>query len=37
MQVALGLEKSVNQSLLDLHAVADSHKDAQVCKLHLSS
>ena len=30
MQVALGLEKSVNQSLLDLHAVADSHKDAQV-------
>ena len=31
MQVALGLEKSVNQALLDLHAVADSHKDAQVC------
>ncbi|XP_076445005.1 soma ferritin-like [Babylonia areolata] len=30
MQVALGLEKSVNQSLLDLHAVADSHKDAQM-------
>ena len=31
MQVALGLEKSVNQSLLDLHEVAASHKDAQVC------
>lgn len=30
MQVALQLEKSVNQSLLDLHKVADSHRDAQV-------
>jgi len=30
MQVALGLEKSVNQSLLDLHKVADSHGDAQM-------
>jgi len=30
MQVALGLEKSVNQSLLDLHKVADSHNDAQM-------
>jgi len=30
MQVTLGLEKSVNQSLLDLHAVADAHKDAQM-------
>lgn len=30
MQVAMGLEKSVNQALLDLHAVADSHKDAQM-------
>lgn len=30
MQVALGLEKSVNQSLLDLHAVGDAHKDAQM-------
>jgi len=30
MQVALGLEQSVNQALLDLHAVADSHKDAQM-------
>lgn len=30
MQVALGLEKSVNQSLLDLHEVAASHKDAQM-------
>jgi len=31
MNVALSLEKSVNQSLLDLHAVADGHKDAQMC------
>ncbi|MCJ0188286.1 ferritin [Clostridioides difficile] len=31
MQVALSLEKSVNQSLLDLHKVADSHGDAQMC------
>jgi len=30
MQVTLGLEKSVNQSLLDLHKVADSHGDAQM-------
>jgi len=30
MQVALGLEKSVNQALLDLHKVADSHNDAQM-------
>jgi len=30
MQVALGLEKSVNQSLLDLHKVATAHKDAQM-------
>ena len=30
MQTALGLEKSVNQALLDLHAVADTHKDAQM-------
>jgi len=30
MQVALNLEKSVNQSLLDLHKVADSHNDAQM-------
>ncbi|XP_061162631.1 soma ferritin-like [Saccostrea echinata] len=30
MQVALQLEKTVNQSLLDLHKVADSHKDAQM-------
>jgi len=30
MQVALGLEKSVNQALLDLHKVADSHGDAQM-------
>ena len=28
---ALELEKSVNQSLLDLHKVADSHGDAQMC------
>jgi len=30
MQVALGLEKSVNQAIIDLHQVADSHKDAQM-------
>lgn len=30
MQVTLGLEKSVNQSLLDLHKVADKHGDAQM-------
>jgi len=30
MQVALGLEKSVNQALLDLHAVASNHNDAQM-------
>lgn len=48
MQVALQLEKSVNQSLLDLHKVADGHCDAQVitvivwihnivCYFHLTS
>jgi len=31
MQVALQLEKSVNQSLLDLHKVAGNHDDAQMC------
>nr|AXL95451.1 ferritin [Conus ermineus] len=30
MQVALGLEKSVNQALLDLHKVAMDHNDAQM-------
>jgi len=30
MQVALSLEKSVNQSLLDLHAVATTHNDAMM-------
>ncbi|XP_062590805.1 soma ferritin-like [Saccostrea cucullata] len=30
MQVALQLEKTVNQSLLDLHKVADSHRDPQM-------
>merc|ERR1719229_1349674 len=30
MQVALQLEKSVNQSLLDLHALCSSHNDAQM-------
>ena len=30
MQAALELEKSVNQSLLDLHKIADSHNDYQV-------
>uniref|UniRef100_K1QAG9 Ferritin n=1 Tax=Magallana gigas TaxID=29159 RepID=K1QAG9_MAGGI len=31
MQIALQLEKSVNQSLLDLHKLADGHRDAQMC------
>lgn len=31
MQVTLQLEKSVNQSLLDLHKVASNHDDAQMC------
>nr|ADK25061.1 ferritin [Sinohyriopsis cumingii] len=30
MEVALDLEKSVNQALLDLHKVADSHGDPQM-------
>lgn len=29
MQSALALEKNVNQSLLDLHTLSDSHNDAQ--------
>ena len=29
IQAALALEKNVNQSLLDLHACADSHNDYQ--------
>ena len=32
MEAALALEKTVNQSLLDLHKVADGHGDAQVCR-----
>jgi ferritin heavy chain len=31
MQAALALEKHVNQALLDLHKLADSHGDAQFC------
>jgi len=31
VQAALELEKTVNQSLLDLHRVAGSHGDAQMC------
>jgi len=31
MQVALALEKNVNQALLDLHKVATAHDDAQMC------
>jgi len=30
MQVALQLEKSVNQSLLDIHKIASTHDDAQL-------
>jgi len=31
LQKALELEKNVNQSLLDLHGVANSHNDPQMC------
>jgi len=31
MKDALELEKRVNQSLLDLHKIADGHGDAQMC------
>merc|ERR1712112_210773 len=31
MQATLQLEKNVNQALLDLHKVASSHDDAQMC------
>lgn len=31
MEAALDLEKTVNQSLLDLHALATRHNDAQMC------
>lgn len=31
MQAALALEKNVNQSLLDLHKLADTHGDSQFC------
>merc|ERR1712080_128983 len=31
MEAALGLEKTVNQSLLDLHKCADSKGDAHLC------
>ncbi|XP_037070778.1 soma ferritin-like [Pollicipes pollicipes] len=31
VQAALELEKTVNQSLLNLHKVADSHTDPQMC------
>ncbi|KAH7954834.1 hypothetical protein HPB49_021974 [Dermacentor silvarum] len=31
MQAALELEKTVNQSLLDLHKLATDHNDAQLC------
>ena len=31
MRAALELEKTVNQALLDLHAVATAHNDAQMC------
>ena len=33
MEVALNLEKNVNQSLLDLHKVAEKHGDSQVCSV----
>ena len=31
VRAALQLEKSVNQALLDLHTVAGSHGDDQIC------
>lgn len=31
MEAALALEKSVNQSLMDLHKIAGKHEDAQMC------
>jgi len=31
MKAALELEKTVNQALLDLHAIATAHNDAQMC------
>jgi ferritin heavy chain len=31
LETALALEKNVNQSLLDVHAVAGSHNDANLC------
>ncbi len=31
MEAALKLEKEVNQSLLELHDLADNHKDKQFC------
>ena len=34
MQAALALEKSVNQSLLELHKVAGSHGDSQVATVN---
>ena len=33
MQAALALEKNVNQSILDLHKLADTHGDSQVCSV----
>lgn len=39
MQAALALERNVNQSLLELHALASAHNDPQVilptCSFHL--
>ncbi|KAG1649860.1 Soma ferritin [Nymphon striatum] len=31
MKIALELEKNVNESLLNIHKLADSHKDPQMC------
>jgi len=31
VQAALEMEKNINQTLFDLHAVADKHTDAQMC------
>ena len=36
MQIALSLEKNVNQSLLDLHKTAAAHEDDHVCPTQLN-
>lgn len=35
-QAALALEKFNNQSLLELHAIAQQHNDSQVCQIEMN-